>query len=147
MDATILDIGHRAFRIESNNAKASQKIADFLVSIGANIFRWKLDKLKADIIHPDGLTLRVCIRFHASLCNEETVVDAMRYSGDALLFQLVYQMMRRSVMQTNVKAECLYTGQICPRVHLSHIGEPSEQPPELNLDAMAQKRKLQELSA
>ena len=62
------------------------------MEIGASV-QWRTEySIKAEVAHPDGFAVRVSAKYYADVDGiDGKLVDILRRSGDALLFNILYR--------------------------------------------------------
>jgi len=111
------------------------EVETFFIMIGAEITKRKTYTVSAYIKHPDELAVHIKVKRYDF---DEAYVEALRKSGDSLLFALIYKMLR-SYDFGRGEAPKIYPGQLCPRVQFGPQVSPM-MVPSLNLDTSLKRK-------
>jgi len=122
------------------NDGAMQRVDAFLDILHATVIKRKEHKVKASVSHPDGFETLVCVSYYPL----QGVLDILRRSGDALLFDIVYRSFVAFIGH-GVNPAPFYDGQMCPRPVRQCQPPPFLNLPTLLLDGGGLKRKAAEM--
>ena len=132
--------GSTALIVEGEADWVMERIENYFVTIGASIRTRKQYSIKARVTHPDGFAVNVSAKYYADVDGTDNkIVDILRRSGDALLFNIVYKQLLE-YLGRGTWPEPFHDGQLCPRVVLKALPSPLVLP-AFRLDPGGDKRK------
>ena len=108
-------------------------------------FTRKRNSIKADLAHPDGFTVRVSAKCYVDPDDDDILVEILRLSGDAVLFNIVYQLLRDFDFGRGDEPKQFYEGQMCPRIVQKPLPPPTIEVEDFVLDHRGVKRKIEML--
>ena len=134
-------IGSTSVRIHDDANWVMDRIEIYFMEIGASVQKRDHFSIKAEVTHPDGFAVRVSAKYYADAdCVENNIVDFLRRSGDALLFNILYRQFLAYDLGRGTWPEMFYDGQLCPRITMN-ASSPLLQPTAFQLDSGGEKRK------
>jgi hypothetical protein len=135
--------GSTALRVQEEGGWVMDRIENYFLEVGASVEGRKQFSIKAEITHPDGFAVRVSAKYYPDVEGDHKIVDILRRSGDALLFNIVYHQLRAYILGHGEWPELFYDGQLCPRVIMKAL-PPQLELPAFRLDPGGEKRKFAE---
>ena len=136
--------GSTALHVQEEADWVMDRIETYFIEIGASVERRKQFSIKAEITHPDGFAVRVSAKYYSDVDDDTKIVDILRRSGDALLFNIVYRQLLAYDLGRGEWPKLFYDGQLCPRVVMKAL-TPQLELPAFRLDPGGEKRKVKDV--
>ena len=133
--------GYTSVRVHDDANWVMDRIEIYFMEIGASVQRRKQYSIKAEVTHPDGFAVRLSAKYYANVGSVDgNIVDILRRSGDALLFNIVYCQLLAYDFGRGEHPQPFYEGQMCPRV-VMEAQPPLLEPLAFRLAPGGEKRK------